>query len=281
MDIPGMSWGSFSGIKIRPRPAQGLCTWTFTPAQRGWGAPGSMPDFSASASLGTPSRVDPIHFDGRSSKGQVVHASLTGYVHERSSSPCGVTELSRSVVANLLVTLDGVVKFDGAVQKAILELGDEQVEAHFAREIAQEDAMLLGRRTYEEWLGFWPTSGIEPFASHINRVPKYVVSRTLKSVAWPTSGPAHLLGGDLRESILGLKNQSGKNIGVHGSPSLVGALIKARLLDSLRLAVFPVVAGGGGRLFDEGFAPERMQLVDSLVGKSGVAVLTYRPLGRM
>jgi dihydrofolate reductase len=62
---------------------------------------------------------------------------------------------------------------------------------------------------------------------------------------------------------------------------LVGSLIKAHLLDTLQLAVFPVVAGKGGRLFDDGFAPERMELVDSLVGKSGVAALTYKPLGRM
>ncbi|HYB77689.1 MAG TPA: dihydrofolate reductase family protein, partial [Thermoplasmata archaeon] len=85
----------------------------------------------------------------------------------------------------------------------------------------------------------------------------------------------------LRESVQGLKEQPGRNIGVHGSPSLVGSLIQAHLLDSLRLAVFPVVAGSGARLFGEGFPPERLQLIDSLVGKSGVAVLTYKPLGRM
>jgi len=188
-------------------------------------------------------------------------------------------ETARKVVANLFVTLDGVAKFDDAVHKAIMELGDEQVEEYFSQKIAEEDAMLLGRKTYEEWLNFWPTSEIEPFASHINRVPKYVVSRTLKSVTWPTAGKAHLLGGDLRESLLGLKNRPGRNIGVHGSPSLVASLIKAHLLDALRLAVFPVIAGSGARLFGEGFVPERMQLVDSLVGKSGVAVLTYKPLG--
>jgi len=189
--------------------------------------------------------------------------------------------LSRSIVANLLVTLDGVARFDPAVQKAIMDLGDEQVEGYFSQKIAEEDAMLLGRKTYEEWLNFWPTSDVEPFASHINNVPKYVVSRTLKSVAWPTAGKAHLLAGELRESVLGLKNQPGKNIGVHGSPSLVGSLIQAHLLDSLRLAVFPVIAGSGARLFGEGFTPERMQLVDSLVGKNGVLVLTYKPLGQI
>jgi dihydrofolate reductase len=188
--------------------------------------------------------------------------------------------LVRIVVSNMILTLDGVAKFE-AVQPAIMELIDEQVEQAFSSKIADEDAMLLGRKTYEEWLEFWPTSDIEPFASHINGVPKYVVSRSLKSVTWPTKGKAHLLSGDLRADVLALKNQPGKNIGVHGSPTLVGSLIKANVLDLLRLAIFPVVAGKGTRLFEEGFPPERFQLVDWLTSKKGVAVLTYRPLGRL
>jgi dihydrofolate reductase len=180
----------------------------------------------------------------------------------------------------MILTLDGVAKFD-AVHAAIMELIDEQVEGAFSSKIAEEDAMLLGRKTYEEWLRFWPDSDIEPFASHINRVPKYVVSRTLESVSWPTKGRAHLLSGELRDGILALKNLPGRSIGVHGSPTLVGSLIKANVLDLLRLAVFPVVAGRGARLFDEGFPPERFQLVDSLTSRSGVAVLTYKPLGRL
>jgi len=170
--------------------------------------------------------------------------------------------LARKVVAHLILTLDGVAKFD-SVQAAIMELIDEQVEGDSASKIADEDAMLLGRKTYEEWLHFWPDSDIEPFASHINGVPKYVASRTLKSVTWPTTGKAHLLSGDLRDAVLALKNQPGRNIGVHGSPTLVGSLIQANVLDLLRLAIFPVVAGKGARLFEDGFPPERFQLVDS------------------
>ena len=188
--------------------------------------------------------------------------------------------MTRNVVAHMIFTLDGVARFE-AVQAAIMEHIDEQVEVDSASKIAEEDAMILGRKTYEEWLHFWPDSDIEPFASHINGVPKYVVSRTLKSVSWPTKGTVHLLSGDLRDDVLALKNQPGGNIGVHGSPTLVGSLIKANVLDLLRLAVFPVVAGRGARLFEEGFPPERFQLIDSLTSKSGVAVLTYKPLGRI
>jgi dihydrofolate reductase len=180
----------------------------------------------------------------------------------------------------MILTLDGVAKFD-TVHAAIMEHIDEQVESDSASKISEEDAMILGRKTYEEWVHFWPDSNIEPFASHINGVPKYVVSRTLKSVTWPTKGKAHLLSGDLRNDILALKDQPGKNIGVHGSPTLVGSMIKADVLDLLRLAVFPVVAGQGARLFPDGFPAERFQLVDSLTSKKGVAVLTYKPLGRL
>ncbi len=156
--------------------------------------------------------------------------------------------MTRSVVAHMILTLDGVAKFE-AVQPAIMGLFDEDIQQDAESKISQEDAMILGRKTYEEWLHFWPESEIEPFASHINTVPKYVVSRTLKSVTWPTKGKAHLISGDLREGVLALKDQPGGNIGVHGSPTLVSSLIKANVVDLLRLAVFPIVAGKGARLF--------------------------------
>ena len=152
--------------------------------------------------------------------------------------------MARTVVAHMILTLDGVVKFD-AVHAAIMEHIDEQVDGDSASKIAEEDAMLLGRKTYEEWLHFWPDSDIEPFASHINGVPKYVVSRTLTSVTWPTKGKAHLLSGDLREGVLALKNQPGKNIGVHGSPTLVGSLIKANCTRPIATRSLPRRSGEG------------------------------------
>jgi dihydrofolate reductase len=221
--------------------------------------------------------------DGRQSGGgdeETETGDQSSILVVRSTTGSEGSSLARTVVAHMILTLDGVAKFD-SVHAAIVGLIDEQVERDFAAKIADEDAMILGRRTYEEWLHFWPDSDIEPFASHINGVPKYVVSRTLRSVTWPTKGQAHLVSGDLRDEVLALKDQPGRNIGVHGSPTLVGSLIKANVLDLLRLAVFPVVAGRGARLFEDGFPPERFHLVDSLTSKSGVAVLTYKPLGRL
>ncbi|HLV00672.1 MAG TPA: dihydrofolate reductase, partial [Acidobacteriota bacterium] len=107
----------------------------------------------------------------------------------------------RKIVAHQIITLDGVVVFD-AVVEAIAKLRDtEEVLAHFFARVAEEDAMLLGRVTYQEWAGYWPDSTDEPFASHINSVPKYVVSNTLETVSWGSSGNVTLLKGNLVEAV--------------------------------------------------------------------------------
>ena len=139
--------------------------------------------------------------------------------------------------------------------------------------------MLLGRVTYQEWSEYWPSSTTEPFASHINGVPKYVVSRSLDTVPWGESDNATLLDGDLAEAVTELKNQSGKSIGVHGSPTLVEGLLHADLLDEMRLEIFPVVAGEGARLFKDGNGPKRLRLADSKITGNGVAILTYERAG--
>ncbi len=182
----------------------------------------------------------------------------------------------RKVIAHLIITLDGVVVYD-AVVDTIGKLRDtEEVLADFFAKVAEEDAMLLGRITYQEWADYWPNSTNEPFASHINSVPKYVVSKTLEAVPWGPSGSAMLLNGSLADAILTLKQQPGKNIGVHGSPTLVESLLQADLLDELRLEIYPVIAGSGAHLFHDGRAIKHLQLVDSKITKNGVAILTYK-----
>ena len=78
----------------------------------------------------------------------------------------------RKLVSDLLLTLDGVTVFNAAVLGTIIKLRHEEVEADFSAHLAAEGAMLLGRVTYDEWAGFWPASTMEPFATHINSVPK-------------------------------------------------------------------------------------------------------------
>jgi dihydrofolate reductase len=183
----------------------------------------------------------------------------------------------RKLVAHLIITLDWVVGID-AVVDTIKRLRDsKEVEPDFFARIAEEDAMLLGRVTYQQWADYWPNSKVEPFASHINTVPKYVVSKTLQTVPWGTSDNATLLKGDIVQAITGLKQLPGKNIGVHGSPKLVESLIQTDLLDELRLEIYPVIAGSGMRLFHERQATKHLQLANSKITQNGVVILTYKP----
>ena len=182
----------------------------------------------------------------------------------------------RKVVSHTILTLDGVAVFD-AVADTIVELRDtKEVLDDFFGKVADEDAMLLGRVTYQEWADYWPTSTNEPFASHINSVPKLVISRSLEAVPWGRDENATLVKSDLADAITDLKQQPGKNIGVHGSPTLVEGLLQADLLDEMRLEIYPVLAGKGARLFQDGRAPKGLRLADSMITSNGVAILTYQ-----
>jgi len=183
----------------------------------------------------------------------------------------------RKVIAHLFMSLDGVVKLDAVIDTIVKLRDTEEVLGDFFPKVAEEDAMLLGRVTYQEWADYWPNSTVEPFASHINNVPKYVFSKTLDRVAWGKRENVTLLKGNLAEAIVPLKQQPGKNIGIHGSPTLVEAMLQVDLLDELRLEIYPVIAGSGARLFKDGRALKRLQLVDSKTTSNGVAILTYQP----
>jgi len=177
----------------------------------------------------------------------------------------------RKVVAHLFISLDGVVESPAWTMPYF----DADMEAELASQLALQDAVLLGRVSYEEWAGYWPTSDDEPFATYINNTPKYVVSNTLDKVEWKNST---LLKGDLAENVTRLKNQPGKNIAVNASPTLVRSLLAHDLLDELRLTLHPVVVGKGKRLFQEGDEQKTLKLVESKTSKSGVAILAYQPI---
>jgi dihydrofolate reductase len=177
----------------------------------------------------------------------------------------------RKIVSGLFMALDGVVEAPNIWQEHF----DEDMGEAMMAQLNSQDAVLLGRVTYEEWAPYWPTSTDEPFASYINNTPKYVVSNTLKSVEWSNST---LLKGNLAEELAKLKQQPGKNIGVAGSPGLVHSLLQQDLLDELILLVHPVVAGNGKRLFKDGDALKRMKLVSAKATRTGTVILTYQPV---
>ena len=181
----------------------------------------------------------------------------------------------RKVVSWLFISMDGVVEAPGEWQ--LPDYFNEEMIADLEAQTNAEDVMLLGRVTYQEWEPYWPTSTDEPYASHINKIPKYVISTTLDNVEWGKWEKPTLIKGNLAEEIAKLKQQPGQNIGVGGSPTLVGSLLQENLLDELKLMIHPVVVGKGKRLFTEDVDLKRLQLVDSKVTGTGVVILTYKP----
>ncbi|MGH3085778.1 MAG: dihydrofolate reductase family protein [Rubrobacteraceae bacterium] len=179
----------------------------------------------------------------------------------------------RKVTAGLFVSLDGVTESPEEWQ--LPYFNDEMGEAVGAA-MAQADAMLLGRVTYQEFASYWPgvSSEDQPFADYMNNTPKYVVSTTLDEVEWSNST---LVKGDVAEEIAKLKQQPGENIGITGSATLVRSLLQNDLLDELTLMVHPVVVGSGERLFEDGEDRKALELVDSKTFATGVVYLAYRP----
>jgi dihydrofolate reductase len=174
----------------------------------------------------------------------------------------------RKVVAYELLSLDGVAEHP---DEFVTEF-DDVMRENLARVIAAQDAVLLGRRTYDDWAGFWPTSDIEPFASFINGVQKFVATSTPPELEWPETEAVE---DGLADFVLQLKQQSGGDIGIHGSVSLTQALLEASLVDELRLVIAPAVHMHGRRLFDGG-SPRRLSLTRSVTSPSGYLLLDYQ-----
>jgi dihydrofolate reductase len=174
----------------------------------------------------------------------------------------------RKVVLYVLSSLDGVVEEPGDWMFDV----DEGVLDNLGRIIADQDAVLLGRGTYDYWVGYWPTSDVEPFASFINGTTKHVVTSTPLEPEWANSVRVE---GEVVDFVTTLKEQSGGDIGVHGSIRLAQTLLGAGLVDELRLVVAPTLAHAGRRLFDDGDALQRLELLDADRTSSGHLLLGY------
>ncbi|NUS16136.1 MAG: riboflavin biosynthesis protein RibD [Streptomyces sp.] len=182
----------------------------------------------------------------------------------------------RKVVSGLFVSLDGVAQAPNEWQFEF----DEEMGAALGRTLETADTILLGRVTFSEWAGYWPTvsSGDDAgFAKWINESPKYVVSSTLDGVDdWANST---LVKGDLAAAIGELKAGEGKDITVAGSPTLVRSLLEQDLLDELVLLIHPVVAGQGrAKLFADDAQMKKLRLVSAQPTSSGVIIATYHPV---
>ena len=174
----------------------------------------------------------------------------------------------RAVVVYALISLDGVAEApDGFVAD-----WDDRMDANLAAVIGRQDAVILGRRSYDEWASYWPASDVEPFATFINGVTKYVATSTPLDQDWPH---ATAVSGELTDVVRGLKRQSGREIGVHASISVAQSLLTAGLVDELRLVIAPQVAGSGRRLLD-GVPAARLECVETETSPTGSLLVRYR-----
>jgi dihydrofolate reductase len=174
----------------------------------------------------------------------------------------------RKIVVYALLSLDGVAE----APDTFVTDWDDAMDANLAGVIATQDAVILGRRSYAEWAPVWPSSPIEPFATFINGVTKYVATSTPLDHDW---AHATALEGGLLELVRDLKQQPGGDVGVHASLTVAQALLAADLVDELRLVVAPRIAGRGRRLLD-GVASIRLETIRSETSPTGSLLVHYR-----
>jgi dihydrofolate reductase len=186
------------------------------------------------------------------------------------------------------VTLDGVMQAPGGPTEDpsggfthggwSAPYGDEDMGRVMVDWMADADAFLLGRRTYEIFAGYWPhvTDPDDPIATKLNNLPKYVASRTLKELSWSGST---LIQGDLVQRVAELKRQPGRELQVHGSGVLAQTLMQHDLIDEYQVLTYPVVLGTGRRLFADGTKPAALRLINSRTTKTGIAINVYEPAG--
>jgi dihydrofolate reductase len=194
----------------------------------------------------------------------------------------------RKLIVTTMLTLDGVMQAPGGPEEdpsdgfafggwTVPFVDDEGLEAK-AAELSVPFDLLLGRRTYEIFAGYWPNEPQSAIGKPLNDATKYVASRSRPSLDW---GPSALIEGDAAEGVAALKEEDGPELQVHGSGNLAQTLIRHGLVDEYHLWVFPVVLGQGKRLFDDGTIPATLRLVDSQISKTGVFMGTYEPAGEV
>jgi dihydrofolate reductase len=176
----------------------------------------------------------------------------------------------RKLVVTENITVDGVIDMATGWFDPLADQSDV-IETN-AEHAAAADALLVGRKTFEDLRGFWPEQTDDPtgVSDYLNAVSKYVVSRTLEDPGWENTT---VLRGDLVDEAQALKAADGRDIVATGSISLVHALVAAGLVDEYRLFVYPVVVGRGARLFEADDL--ELRLLETRRFASGIVLLRY------
>ncbi|HEV2680367.1 MAG TPA: dihydrofolate reductase family protein [Rhodanobacter sp.] len=189
------------------------------------------------------------------------------------------------VMVNMSLTLDGVMQAPGRTDEDLrdgfayggwaLPYFDPVMGSAAAEGMAQAPALLLGRRTYEDFYAVWPNRTDNPFTEVLNNLQKYVVSNTLhEPLPWINST---LLNGDAAASVAALKAQGGSDLLVLGSGELLQSLMQHNLIDVYVLSIHPLLLGSGRRLFRDDSLFASLTLVDTKTTTTGVVIATYQP----
>ena len=194
----------------------------------------------------------------------------------------------RKIIVLTFVTLDGVMQAPGGPE--------EDTSSHFkyggwtvpyfdefggkvmAEQMGRPYDLLLGRKTYDIFAGYWPKHADQPGAEGLNKATKYVATHSSKKLEWENSV---LLKGNIVEEIKKIKAGNGPDLQVHGSGNFIQTLLKNDLVDELWLKIFPITLGNGKKLFAEGTIPAAFKLVDVKHSPSGVIIASYRRDGEV
>jgi dihydrofolate reductase len=195
--------------------------------------------------------------------------------------------MTMKLTASMMLTLDGVYQGPGGPDEDrrggfdrggwTAPYADPDMGVFLTSMFGRADALLLGRKTWDIWLPYWPEHDDNPFGHSINVLPKYVPSRTLKDPTWQNT---HVIDGDVEAAVRELKAKPGRELQVHGSGVLLRWLLEHDLVDELNLRSYPVIVGDGLRLFPDKGQTHNLELVESWSTSTGVLVQTYRPAGR-
>jgi dihydrofolate reductase len=175
----------------------------------------------------------------------------------------------RKLIESTLVSLDGVTE---APERWVIF--DAESTAYASEQLANYDAFVMGRVTYEQLYAYWGHTGGDPYVDRINAMPKYVASRSLTQTAWN----ATLLGPDPSSALARLKDQPGKDLIKYGTSRLDDTLVRDHLIDEFHLWIMPVVVGSGRRLFEDvDTSGLRLRLTGERSLENGSVILTYAP----
>lgn len=188
----------------------------------------------------------------------------------------------RKIIVLTFVSLDGVMQAPGGPTEDTsgdFQYGgwtvpyfDEFLGGVMGEQMKGEYDLLLGRKTYDIFSGYWPTHTRE--WPQVNSITKYVVSKSIENPSWENT----VVIKDTTE-LKKLKESEGPDLQVHGSSDLVQTLLKEDFVDELRLKIFPVTLGGGKRLFGTGTLPGAFTLTESSISPKGVIVATFKRSG--